>query len=239
MRDGPEHSMVTAILLTVLGIGWSQRRGPGPRWRHRDRCRPGPTARRGRHLATAGLATVSSAVLDRSRDVRGCPVEVLRADIWERGGSDPSRVRVTREYANAYRLYAKGLGDPTGSAKFRAALAGPEPRDDRGCPGRKPPPRCSRSRRPRAPRAQTRSTVLPPETPTSTYPVRVVRDGAGQAQSEIVVPEALGISNPVEAEVDEVVYTLHPRSPLLAIELRHDFLDDLVQRRVLELDQVA
>ena len=47
----------------------------------------------------------------------------LVADIWERDGSDPCRVRVTREYANAYRLYAEGLGEPTGSAKFRAALS--------------------------------------------------------------------------------------------------------------------
>jgi hypothetical protein len=39
------------------------------------------------------------------------------ADIWERDGSDPCRVRITREYANAYRLYAEGLGEPTGSAR--------------------------------------------------------------------------------------------------------------------------
>ena len=41
----------------------------------------------------------------------------LVADIWERDGSDPCRVRITREYANAYRLYAEGLGEPTGSLK--------------------------------------------------------------------------------------------------------------------------
>ena len=50
----------------------------------------------------------------------------LVADIWERDGSDPCRVRITREYANAYRLYAEGHGAPTGSAKFRAALDGAE-----------------------------------------------------------------------------------------------------------------
>lgn len=39
------------------------------------------------------------------------------ADIWERDGSDRCRVRVNRENANAYRLYAEGLGEPTGSRK--------------------------------------------------------------------------------------------------------------------------
>jgi hypothetical protein len=39
------------------------------------------------------------------------------ADTWERYGSDPCRVRISREYANAYRLYAEGLGQPTGSKK--------------------------------------------------------------------------------------------------------------------------
>lgn len=48
----------------------------------------------------------------------------LVADIWERDGSDPCRVRITREYANAYRLYAEGLGEPTG---FRHAE--PDPRN--------------------------------------------------------------------------------------------------------------
>lgn len=38
----------------------------------------------------------------------------LVADIWERDGSDPCRVRITREYANAYRVYSEGLGEPTG-----------------------------------------------------------------------------------------------------------------------------
>ncbi|MGZ4516421.1 MAG: hypothetical protein ACXVXN_00640 [Mycobacteriaceae bacterium] len=39
------------------------------------------------------------------------------ADIWESDGSDRCRVRVNRENANAYRLYAEGLGQPTGSKK--------------------------------------------------------------------------------------------------------------------------
>ena len=47
----------------------------------------------------------------------------LVADIWERDGSDSCRVRITREYANAYRLYAEGLGEPTG---FRHAEPDPK-----------------------------------------------------------------------------------------------------------------
>ena len=47
----------------------------------------------------------------------------LVADVWERDGSDPCRVRITREYANAYRLYAEGLGEPTGTRQ--AAMGAP------------------------------------------------------------------------------------------------------------------
>lgn len=43
----------------------------------------------------------------------------LVADVWEEDGSDPCRVRISREYANAYRAHAEGYGAPTGSAKFR------------------------------------------------------------------------------------------------------------------------
>ena len=52
----------------------------------------------------------------------------LVADIWERDGSDPCRVRITREYANAYRAYAEGFGEPTGSRRRRGkrtSWAGP------------------------------------------------------------------------------------------------------------------
>lgn len=45
------------------------------------------------------------------------------ADVWEQDGSDPCRVRITREYANAYRAYAEGLGEPTGS-KHEGATRG-------------------------------------------------------------------------------------------------------------------
>lgn len=34
------------------------------------------------------------------------------ADVWEADGSDPCRVRISREYANAYRAYAEGYGAP-------------------------------------------------------------------------------------------------------------------------------
>ena len=57
----------------------------------------------------------------------------LVADIWERDGSDPCRVRVTREYANAYRLYAEGLGDPTGSKHPIPNLPDPSRPYECGC----------------------------------------------------------------------------------------------------------
>ena len=44
------------------------------------------------------------------------------ADIFERAGEDPCRVRVTRELANAHRAYAEGYGEPCGSRKRREAL---------------------------------------------------------------------------------------------------------------------
>jgi hypothetical protein len=89
-------------------------------------------ARRDRQAAEAALTRVRTETFAEVAHAMN-----LVADIWERDGSDPCRVRITREYANAYRLYAEGLGAPTGSAKFRAALdhatrPSPAPADDEG-----------------------------------------------------------------------------------------------------------
>lgn len=35
------------------------------------------------------------------------------ADVWQEDGSDPCRVRICREFANAYRTYAEGVGVPS------------------------------------------------------------------------------------------------------------------------------
>ena len=48
------------------------------------------------------------------------------ADVWEADGTDPCRVRLAREWANAYRTYAEGVGVPsiqTLREKRDAALA--------------------------------------------------------------------------------------------------------------------
>lgn len=64
-------------------------------------------------LASSPAATTGEARRETFAEVSRAMNRI--ADIWERDGSDPCRVRITREYANAYRAYAEGLGEPTGS----------------------------------------------------------------------------------------------------------------------------
>ena len=47
----------------------------------------------------------------------------IHADIWEHNGSDPCRVRVARELANAHRAYAEGYGQPAGSTRAASHIS--------------------------------------------------------------------------------------------------------------------
>lgn len=97
-HDSFKHAEDGQVCIWLDGTGW---------FHPLDAGGEGYDCDRDHHAEPSGIRRDTFAEVSRATN--------LIADIWEKDGSDPCRVRVLREQANAYRLYAEGLGEPTGS----------------------------------------------------------------------------------------------------------------------------